>query len=177
MFNTRVLLAVLEMEQMARESRGRSTLQSFAPPPPGEMPFLDPFVSPDTPMPTESGPGRRQPAAPRLSAPAARGVTLKAEPGAPVRAAREGNVGYAGPFRGYGNLVILEHAGGLFSIHANLGGVSAELGQKVRAGQQIGSAADTPDATVYFEVRRDDEVVAPSVLLKDADPATTLLGR
>lgn len=176
-FNTRVLLAVLEMEQMARESRGRATLQSFAPPPPGEVPFLDPFVSPDTPMPTETGPGRRQPAAPRLTPPAARGLTLKAAAGAPVRAGRDGTVGYAGPFRGYGNMVILEHPGGLFSIHAHLGGVTAEPGRKVRAGDQIGSASDAPDASVYFEVRRDDEVVEPSVLLKGADPAAVLLGR
>ena len=105
------------------------------------------------------------------------GIDIEANEGSNIAAVFGGQVVYTGWFRGYGNLVILEHAGGLFSIHANLGGVSAELGQKVRAGQQIGSAADTPDATVYFEVRRDDEVVAPSVLLKDADPATTLLGR
>lgn len=60
-----------------------------------------------------------------------------------VRAAAGGYVAFSGPFRGYGNTVILVHPGGAVTLYAHLTRASARLRTHVRRGQVIGLSGST----------------------------------
>jgi septal ring factor EnvC (AmiA/AmiB activator) len=95
------------------------------------------------------------------------GIELSAGAGTPVRAIHEGTVAFAGPFTGYGNLVIVNH-GGNYSIYGYLDEVSAVKGLIVARGEQIGTvgASPTGQPSVYFELRVDGHAVDPLQWLK-----------
>ena len=101
-------------------------------------------------------------------APAQTGVQFAAEEGSSVRAVHEGTVAFAGPFTGYGNLVIVDHGTQTFSLYGQLGAPQVERGAKVERGQAIGTAgrilAGIPG--VYFEMRVDGKAVDPLEWLK-----------
>jgi murein hydrolase activator len=84
----------------------------------------------------------------------ARGVTLSCAGNAEAVAPAAGRVVYAGPFRAYGQLVIVDHGKGWTSLVAGLGSVSARVGEQVVQGAAIGRApaGDAPRVTV--ELRR-----------------------
>lgn len=84
----------------------------------------------------------------------ARGVTLACPADAPVLAPAAGQILYAGPFRGYGGVVILDHGKGWTSLLAGLGRVAVRVGDRVAQGAALGrtSRGDAPQLTV--ELRR-----------------------
>ena len=101
------------------------------------------------------------------------GVTVIARPGATVTAPSAGTVRFAGPFRSYREILILEHPGGYLSLIAGLSRVSVTLGAAVAAGEPIGTMDDRADARpeLYYELRRngqfvDPEAVSPQVAVK-----------
>jgi septal ring factor EnvC (AmiA/AmiB activator) len=71
----------------------------------------------------------------------ARGLTLATAPGLAVVAPAAGRVLYAGPFRNYGDIVILDHGRGWTSLIAGLSRTSTELGAEVFQGAQVGRSA------------------------------------
>ena len=85
------------------------------------------------------------------------GINIQADAGAPVRAAAEGEVIYAGDqVPGFGNLVLIKHADGWATVYAHLNRVDVKNQQKVTQGQQIGQAGNTggvPEPQLHFEVR------------------------
>lgn len=84
------------------------------------------------------------------------GVEIESKTGAPVRAAADGRIGYAGQMKGYGRVVIIEHKNRLLTVYAHLGKHSPALGTKVAKGEVIGylGASDHRDtSSLYFEVR------------------------
>ncbi|MDY0958071.1 peptidoglycan DD-metalloendopeptidase family protein [Sphingomonas sp. CFBP8993] len=88
----------------------------------------------------------------------ARGITLATVPYAPVVAPAGGEVRYAGAFRGYGGIVIVNHGAGWTSLVTGLGGIAVKPGQRVAAGAVLGRAGQgrggvAPRVTV--ELRRD----------------------
>ena len=88
----------------------------------------------------------------------ARGITLATVPYAPVVAPAGGEVRYAGAFRGYGGIVIVNHGAGWTSLVTGLGGIAVKPGQHVAAGAVLGRAGQgrggvAPRVTV--ELRRD----------------------
>ncbi len=91
------------------------------------------------------------------------GITLRPRAGAPVAAVASGRVAFAGPFRGYGRILILKHNGDFHSVVAGLAKVSVEVGDRVAAGELLGhmpeSAAVPPE--LYFEVRHNGTPVDP----------------
>lgn len=94
----------------------------------------------------------------------ARGITLATQPRAQVVAPAAGRVAYAGTFRTYGRIVIIEHDGDWTSLITGLGTVAVSVGQQVDAGGPIGTmAAASPELTV--EVRRDGAPVDPLPLM------------
>lgn len=94
------------------------------------------------------------------AAPANRGVTLLARPEALVVAPAAGRVAFAGPFRGYGVIVIVEHAGGWTSLVTGLETVRVTVGQALVAGSPLGQApAGRP--RIRLELRRGGERVNP----------------
>ena len=68
----------------------------------------------------------------------ARGLTLATSPGATVTAPAMARIAYAGPFRGYGDIVILDHGHGWTTMLAGLELVTASNGELVQAGASIG---------------------------------------
>jgi septal ring factor EnvC (AmiA/AmiB activator) len=101
-------------------------------------------------------------------APAQAGVQFAAEEGSPVRAVHDGTVAFAGPFTGYGNLVIVDHGAQTFSLYGQLGAPQVERGAKVEGGDVLGTAgrilAGIPG--MYFEMRVDGKPVDPLEWLK-----------
>ena len=94
----------------------------------------------------------------------ARGLTFETAPGAEVVAPRAGRVVYAGRFRGYGDIVIIEHGGGWTSVITDLASATVIVGANVRAGEAIGLASErSPRVTV--ELRRNGTAVAIAPLI------------
>lgn len=87
------------------------------------------------------------------------GVTLGAAPGTPVLAPADGRVVYAGPFRDYGVLLIIEHGGGFHSVLTGLDDSGVAAGQWVLAGEPLGRTAG--HGSIYVEIRRDGLPVDP----------------
>ena len=93
-----------------------------------------------------------------------RGVDLRAAYGEPIGAADAGTVVFAGEQRGYGQTVVVEHAGGVRTRYAHLSSLTTEAGAGVKAGETIGRAGKSGRATgthLHFEVTQDGRQVDP----------------
>jgi len=86
------------------------------------------------------------------------GIDMAAPIGTPVFAAAAGSVIYAGDqVRGYGNMVVVKHDGGLVTVYAHNSLMLVHTGDRVAVGQEIARIGDTGRATaphLHFEVRR-----------------------
>lgn len=100
--------------------------------------------------------------------PAAQGITVRTRAGAQVVAPATGEVAYAGLFRSYGHVLILNVEGGYALVFTGLDALSARTGETVRAGQPLGemAASDTPAPELYVEVRREGQPVDPARWLR-----------
>ena len=106
-----------------------------------------------------------------------RGILLGPSEAATVRAAAAGSVVHAGPFRGYEELVVLDHGKGLFTVYGHLDKLSVVKGAQVEAGAVLGTVAWQPEsnrAELYFEVRLDGKPEDPEGWLV---PARKLPGK
>lgn len=84
------------------------------------------------------------------------GIDLSAPEGTLVRAAADGVVIYSGEQRGYGNIVILQHDGGLITLYAQNKENLVREGMKVRRGDpvaRVGEFSRTSGPHLHFEVR------------------------
>jgi murein DD-endopeptidase MepM/ murein hydrolase activator NlpD len=84
------------------------------------------------------------------------GVDIAAPEGTEIGAAADGEVLFSGEQKGYGNLVILQHAGALVSVYAHNRGNLVKEGERVRRGQRlatVGVASRTSGPHLHFEVR------------------------
>ncbi|MEQ9814484.1 MAG: peptidoglycan DD-metalloendopeptidase family protein [Azospirillaceae bacterium] len=99
----------------------------------------------------------------------AQGLTLAVRPGQPVIAPADGVVRYAGPFRGFGMIAVIDHGDGLYSTITDLGRADVIAGQAVLAGEPIAVTLpqneDSQESRLYFEVRRDGEPMNPLTAL------------
>ena len=96
------------------------------------------------------------------------GVTIAAPLGAVVSAIYPGTVTFAGPFEGFGNLVIVDHGSNAFSLYGYLGSITLAEGARVDTGAQVGEVGTPPvgPAALYFELRIDGRSVDPVEWLK-----------
>ncbi len=93
------------------------------------------------------------------------GIEIGAAAGSRVRAVAPGVVRFAEWFRGYGNLVIIDHGQGYYTIYAHLAEISAAVGASVPKGAVIGTVGDTGSLTgpsLYFEVRLHEKPLDPA---------------
>lgn len=82
------------------------------------------------------------------------GIEIEAPPDAPVHAVHEGTVVFADLFRGYGLMVVLDHGGKHHTLYAHLAEVRARTGQKLQAGEVLGTVgAGVEGPGLYFEMR------------------------
>jgi septal ring factor EnvC (AmiA/AmiB activator) len=99
----------------------------------------------------------------------AQGMTIASVAGAQVIAPAAGRVAFAGPFRTYGRIVIIEHGGKWLTLLAGLDDVAARTGDIVPAGLPVGRlAADDP--SLYLELRQQGAPVDPEPLLDPQAP-------
>lgn len=104
-----------------------------------------------------------------------RGVTLEAPAGTPVLAPFSGQVVFAGPFRDYGQLLIIEHGEGYHLLLAGLERIDSALGESVLAGEPIGIIGRGSEGTVatgggalfrlYLELRHNGRPIDPTTWL------------
>ena len=99
------------------------------------------------------------------------GIDLHEETGDLVTATADGTVTIAGPDGGYGNMVEIDHGGGLATRYAHLSAIEVAVGQRVRAGAVVGRVGSTGRATgphLHYETRIDGTPVDPARFLKAA---------
>lgn len=90
-----------------------------------------------------------------------KGLTFQTRDRAQVIAPFDGSVLFAGPFRGYGNLIIIEHGKGYTSLLAGLDSIDCETGQMLLAGEPVGQMPGDGDARLYMELRKDNHPINP----------------
>jgi len=95
--------------------------------------------------------------------PAAQGATVRTRVGAQVVAPAAGEVAYAGEFRSYGQVLILNLDNGYAVVLTGLDVVRARVGEHVQAGQAIGDMPNDANAApdLYVEVRRNGQPIDP----------------
>jgi lipoprotein NlpD len=84
------------------------------------------------------------------------GIGIQAKEGTPVTAAADGRIGHVGTIKGYGKVVLIEHADRLVTVYAHLKEIRVANDQSVKRGEIIGTVGtsgrvETP--SLYFEVR------------------------
>ncbi len=118
----------------------------------------------------------------------AKGLSIRTRPGAQIVAPADGTVMFAGPFKGYGQILIIDHGGGYHSLLAGIGRIAAAVGQHVVGGEPVGTmgvgtgtgtgdaAAENAAATgadgasiLYLELRRQGQSVNPLPFLAAHD--------
>lgn len=100
-----------------------------------------------------------------------RGITIETRPQAQVVAPYDGRIAFRGPFRGYGEILIIEHGGGYHTLLAGLGRIDAVVGQWLLGGEPVGvmgpSAGGSPK--LYVELRRGGQPINPAPWLETPD--------
>ncbi len=93
----------------------------------------------------------------------AEGVTIETRRAAHVVAPRRGTVVFAGPFRGYGRLLIIEYDEGYHVLLAGLDRIDAVVGDEVLAGEPVGAMTASSNRTpnLYLELRRSGRPINP----------------
>ena len=94
---------------------------------------------------------------------AAKGIAIETRGGAQVVSPYAGEVVFSGPFRKYGQILIISHGGGYHTLLAGLGQMYARLGQKVVAGEPVGVMAADRGARprLYVELRQKGRPINP----------------
>ena len=90
-----------------------------------------------------------------------KGIIIKTRNLAQVTSPFDGSVIFNGPFRGYGNMIIVDHGDGYLTLMAGLDAIDCDLGQILLAGEPIGQMDDSNDAKLYVEIRHNNQTLDP----------------
>lgn len=95
------------------------------------------------------------------------GIDIQADRGTPVVAPAGGVVVYAGQLTSPGNMIVVEHGGGLKSLFLHLDTIEVSVGDVLEQGQQIGTVGSTGNATfnyLHYELRQNRASINPNTL-------------
>jgi septal ring factor EnvC (AmiA/AmiB activator) len=98
-----------------------------------------------------------------------RGLFISTPRGSDVKAIAQGQVVFADWLRGFGNLLIIEHAQGYMSLYGNNEALLKGVGDTVRSGDTIATAGNSggnPDTGLYFELRHQGKAFDPLTWIK-----------
>lgn len=93
------------------------------------------------------------------------GISIAAPAGSDIRSVYEGKVLFADYFKGYGNMIIIDHGGGFFSLYAHASRISKRVGAQVSRNEVVASVGDVDSPRgpmLYFEIRYQGRPVDPS---------------
>lgn len=96
----------------------------------------------------------------------AKGITIASRNQAQVVSPFDGNVVFSGPFRGYGNMIIIEHGDGYLSLLSGFETVNVELGQMLLAGEPIAQMPVEGKSELYVEIRKNNQPINPAAWFK-----------
>jgi len=93
-----------------------------------------------------------------------RGVEMEAPSGAPVKSIGQGEVAFAGAVSGFGNVLIVQHGGGLFSVYGRLESFLVKQGEEVKKGAVVGRLPESPSgkSVLYLELRAGGTAIDPA---------------
>jgi lipoprotein NlpD len=92
------------------------------------------------------------------------GIDIAATEGTPIRAAERGEVIYSDQLKGYGNIIIVRHAGGIISVYAHNQSNLVREGESVARGEVIAKVGSTGRVTgphLHFEIRKNNAAQDP----------------
>jgi murein hydrolase activator len=91
------------------------------------------------------------------------GIEITTPQAGSVMAVHDGTVAFAGPFSGFGNLVIVDHGAQAFTLYGDLLDIDVRKGARIEHGQAVGTAGpiSTGAEGIYFELRVDARPVDP----------------
>ncbi len=96
------------------------------------------------------------------------GVDLAAPEASPIRSIAAGQVVFADPYAGYGNLIVIRHENGMTSHYGHCDTIKTSIGARIRPGQIIGTVGSTGISTgphLHFEIRLNGNPTDPEQLL------------
>ncbi len=94
-----------------------------------------------------------------------KGLSIAAASGTDIKAIYEGSVIFADYFKGFGNMIIVDHGGGYFSLYAHASRLAKKVGATVARNESIGAVGDVDSSKgsmLYFEIRHQGKPVDPS---------------
>ena len=91
-----------------------------------------------------------------------KGIVYKTRSEAQVTSLFDGTVIFSGPFKGYGNIIIVEHGGGYLTLLAGLGHIDCDVGQKLLSGEPVGTMPKGNNSKLYVEIRKDRHPINPT---------------
>lgn len=94
------------------------------------------------------------------------GIDIKTAAKAQVIAPYDGTVIYAGPFKNFANLVIIDHGEGYTSLLSGLGETDTEVGQTLLAGEPVGTMPADAGSKLHIEIRKNNHPVNPNEWIK-----------
>jgi septal ring factor EnvC (AmiA/AmiB activator) len=99
-----------------------------------------------------------------------KGLTLITRAGAVVVAPYDGQVEFAGPFKGYGQILIIQHGDGYHSLLAGLDRIDGVAGDWLVAGEPVGAMGSSePNPRLYLELRHNGQPINPLPWLATRD--------
>jgi murein hydrolase activator len=97
------------------------------------------------------------------------GIDIEAPEGSPIRAVAKGTVAYRGWLKGYGNLLVLDHGDGYYTLYAHASQILVDEGDQVKGGELIGRVGETGSVEgprLHFEVRYQSRAEDPQLWLR-----------
>jgi septal ring factor EnvC (AmiA/AmiB activator) len=93
------------------------------------------------------------------------GIKIQGSDNSQVKAVEAGTVIFAGAFRSYGKMVIVDHGKGFLSVYGQLSVISVKEDQTIARGAQVGRLGKNPSNVLYFEVRENNTPANPILWL------------
>ena len=94
-----------------------------------------------------------------------KGLSISASSGTEIKAIYEGTVIFADYFKGFGNMIIVDHGGGYFTLYAHASRLAKKVGAEVVRQEIIGAVGDVDSSKgsmLYFEIRHQGKPVDPA---------------
>ena len=94
-----------------------------------------------------------------------KGLSISAPSGAEIKAVYEGTVIFSDYFKGFGNMMVIDHGGGYFSLYAHASQLSKKVGAEVARHETVGAVGDVDSnkgSMLYFEIRHQGKPVDPA---------------